>query len=332
MNNFWQQLKQPFFVLAPMADVTDAAFRAMIAKYSRPAGPAVFYTEFVSADGLCHPAAREKLKRELYFTSAERPIVAQIFSGRPERIKAAAALVAELGFDGLDINLGCPDRSVEKQLAGAGLIKHPTLAKEIISAAGEGAPDLPLSLKTRIGYTRTDELASWAETLLSLRPAAIAFHLRTRKEMSKVPAHWDLIKLPLDLARGTDTIIIGNGDVSNVAEARAKAEHYRVPGIMIGRGIFGRPWLFAETQPTVTERLGICREHISLFAELYQSGVTNDRLFAGHTKSFHLMKKHFKAYLQGFAGAPALRAAMMLCDSPPAAMAVLDNFLATGEN
>ncbi len=150
---FWEKLKKPIMILAPMADVTDAAFRRLIAKYGKPD---VMFTEFVSADGLCHPQGREKLLIDLSYTEGERPIIAQLFTGKPEKIREAAALVRELGFDGLDINMGCPDRKVEKQCAGAALMKDPKLARELIRAAREGAGGLPISVKTRIGYNKND--------------------------------------------------------------------------------------------------------------------------------------------------------------------------------
>ncbi len=314
-NNFWLKLKRPISILAPMADVTDSAFRQIIAKYSRPYGPDVFYTEFVSADGLCHPKAKEKLKRELYYTPIETPLVAQIFSGRPENIKEAAGLIQSLGFAGLDINMGCPDRNVEKQTAGACLIKHPELARDIIIAAKEGAPGLPVAVKTRVGYYKTEELASWAENLLEAKPDVITFHLRTRKEMSKVPAHWDLITIPRDLASGTDTLIFGNGDVSNPKQGRELTEKYKIDGVMIGRGIFGNPWLWSDRIPSTEEKLTVCLEHTKLFSDLYRPGDLNDDLFSGHTKSFHVMKKHFKAYINGFPEASRLREKMMLTEN-----------------
>src|SRR3989338_3805635 len=199
MNNIWQKLKKPLMVLAPMADVTDAAFRQIINKYGKPD---LFYTEFVSADGLCSEAGRPKLLRDLYFTPAEHPIIGQIFGGKPENIFQAAKLIKELGFDGLDINMGCPDRGIEKQGGGASLMKHPSLAQEIIAAAKQGAGPLPVSIKTRIGYNAI-EIEDWTRVLLEAKPAAITFHLRTRKEMSKVAAHWDEIKIPVAMAKGS---------------------------------------------------------------------------------------------------------------------------------
>lgn len=309
MNNIWQELRQkgPIMVLAPMADVTDAAFRQIINKYGKPD---IFYTEFVSADGLCNEIGRKKLMRELYFTPSEQPIIAQLFSSKPEKMEQAAKLCAELGFAGIDINMGCPDKTIEKQGCGSAMIKNPKLAQEIIAAAKRGAPNLPISVKTRVGYNKV-EIEEWAKTLLEAEPAAITFHLRTRKEMSKVPANWDLITVARDLAKGTGTLILGNGDVKDLADAREKAEKYNIDGVMIGRGIFGNPWLFSERIPSTEEKLKVAVEHTKLFEDLFRPGETNDKLFGGHTKSFAIMKKHFKAYINGFDNAHELRLKLM---------------------
>ncbi|HSE56561.1 MAG TPA: tRNA-dihydrouridine synthase family protein, partial [Candidatus Paceibacterota bacterium] len=195
MSNFWQELrknKQPFFCVAPMADVTDAAFRRLIAKYSRHGefggGPDVFWTEFVSADGLMSQG-REVLGRDLEYCEAERPIVAQLFSSNPEKMEGAARLCAELGFDGIDINMGCPDKTIEKQGAGAAMIKNPEQAQAVIRAAKRGAGNLPISVKTRVGYN-TVQITEWIPLLLKENIAALTVHARTRKELSAVPAPW----------------------------------------------------------------------------------------------------------------------------------------------
>ena len=312
MINFWQKLPRPFFALAPMYDVTDAAFRAMFAKYG---SPDVFFTEFVSADGLASVAGRDKLQRELYYTEAERPIVAQIFGARPETVATAAGLVATLGFDGLDLNFGCPDRAVEKQGAGAALIKNSTLAQELIAAAKQGASALPVSVKTRIGYNRS-EIEIWTEILLVARPAAITFHLRTRQDLSEAPARWEEIEIPVALAAGTETLIIGNGDVRDLAEGRALAKRFGADGVMIGRGAFGRPWLFGGREPDWAGRLAMMLEHTRLFWDLYGPTETNRRLFNGHRKNFAVMRKHFKAYVGGRPGVAELRLRLMTAQNP----------------
>ena len=302
---FWADLKKPFFVLAPMADVTDAAFRQMIAKYSRHGepggGPDVFWTEFVSADGLCSQG-REVLLRDLAFTEREHPIVAQIFGSHPEHMRQTAALVKELGFDGIDINMGCPDKSIEKQGAGAAHIKDPKLAQEVIRAVMEGAGGLPVSVKTRVGYNQED-LEGWLGAILETKTAVLTVHARTRKELSLVPARWELVKRAKELAEGTGTLIIGNGDVQDLADAQAKADASGADGVMIGRGVFGTPWLFDRartTPPTLAEKFEIMIEHTHLYEKLL-----------GDIKNFAIMKKHYKAYVNGFDGAKELRVQLM---------------------
>ena len=323
-NNIWQQLKRPIMVQAPMADVTDAAFRQIIAGCGQPD---LLMTEFVSADGLMHPEGQQKLMRELYFTPSEKPIIAQLFTSRPEVMKEAAAFVETLGFAGIDINMGCPDRGIEKQGCGSDLIKHPKLAQKLVLAAKEGT-SLPVSVKTRIGYNQID-IESWAKHLLETEPAAITFHLRTRKEMSKVEAHWEEVKIPVELARGSKTLILGNGDVKNLTEAKSKVDMYGVDGVMIGRGIYGNPWLYSEYEPSVREKLEVLIEHANLFWDLFGPTQTNKKLFGGHTKSFAVMKKHFKAYVEGFAGASELRIELMTAENAFEVEQKVCHFLAT---
>ncbi len=300
MNNlgFWKNLKKPIFVLAPMADVTDCVFRQIIAKYGKPD---VFWTEFVSADGLAHPVAREKLLIDLKFEKNEHPIVAQIFGGKPENIKIAAALCKELGFDGIDINMGCPDKSVEKQCAGAYSMRDPELAKQIIRAAREGAGDLPVSVKTRIGYNK-NEIETWIPALLEENIAVLTVHLRTRKEMSDVPAHWDLMKRILEIRDkvASGTLIFGNGDALDLADAKQKVSDTGCDGVMLGRAIFGNPWLFSGKVPFLKEKLEVMIEHTRLF----------EKELGAH-KNFAIMKKHYKAYVNGFDGAKELRMKLM---------------------
>ena len=304
-RNFWTQLPKPFFAMAPMADVTDAAFRRLFARYGKPD---VTWTEFVSADGLCHPVGRQVLMTDLLYTGAERPIVAQVFTAHPERMREAAALIAELGFDGLDINMGCPDKSIMKQGAGAKLMQDPVLAQALIVAAKEGAADqIPVSVKTRIGFN-TNELETWLPALLDAQPAAITVHARTKKEMSLVPAQWEHVTRAVELARGSGVFILGNGDVKSMAEARARVEETGCDGVMIGRGLFGNPWFFADLFPiSVAERLRVMCEHTEIYEELFF-----------RKKSFALMKKHYQAYVHGFDGAKELRTALMECEDATA--------------
>lgn len=308
--NFWKNLKKPILVLAPMADVTDPAFRSIIPKYGKPP---VMWTEFVSADGL-FLGGYDALIKDLAFTEAERPIVAQFFTSKPEMMKKAAMLAVDLGFDGIDINMGCPDKSVEKQGAGAALIKNPKLAQEIIRAAKEGAQkdgkNLPVSVKTRIGYNK-DELETWLSALLETKPAAITIHARTRKEMSLVPARWEHVKRAVEIrdsfvdsqGNKSETLIFGNGDIVDTDDARKKCEETGCDGAMLGRAIFGNPWLFAEEGAnkdiSIEQRLRVLVEHTKLFETLLPH------------KSFAIMKKHYKAYVHGWDGAKELRLELM---------------------
>ena len=296
--NFWRNLAKPIMVLAPMADVTDPAFRRIIAKYGKPD---VFWTEFVSADGL-FLGGYDALIKDLAFTQAERPIVAQFFTSNPDMMRRAASLSKDLGFDGIDINMGCPEKSIDHRGAGAGLIKSPILAQEMIRAAKEGAGGLPVSVKTRIGWSK-NELGTLLPALLEAEPAMITIHARTRQEMSKVPARWEHIKCAVEIRNGTgsETLIFGNGDVSSVADALQKVSETGCDGVMIGRAIFGSPWLFAKHPRKIfpQDKLEVLVEHTKLFEELLPH------------KSFAIMKKHYKAYITGWHGAKELRMKLM---------------------
>jgi nifR3 family TIM-barrel protein len=324
LMSFWQQLPKPMFVLAPMADVTDVAFRRMIAKYSAHTrsdgtigGPDVMWTEFVSADGLIRatPEGKAKLLADLLYAEEERPIVAQLFSATEEYMEQAAALCLELGFDGVDINMGCPDRSIEKQGCGSAMIRNPEKARAIIRAAKRGAQSdqggIPVSVKTRLGYNR-DQLEEWLPEVLAETPAALTLHARTRKEMSKVPARWERVARAVEIRNslGVETVIIGNGDALSLADAKEKVSRTGADGVMLGRAIFGNPWLFHPekdlTTVSLAERLHVMVEHTQLFSELLPH------------KSFAIMKKHYKAYVHGFDGAAELRAKLM--DAPDASV------------
>ncbi|MBI3632915.1 MAG: tRNA-dihydrouridine synthase, partial [Candidatus Vogelbacteria bacterium] len=317
VKGFWEKLKKPIFALAPMADVTDAAFRRIIVKYGKPD---VMWTEFVSCDGLCS-SGKPKLLKDLWFTDIERPIVAQFFGAKPENFYRCAKLALELGFDGIDINMGCPDRSINKQMACAELINNPELAKMIIRETKRGAENLPVSVKTRVGYNK-ENLDEWLKNLLSETPAAIVIHARTKKELSLVPARWELIARAKEIAKDSETLVIGNGDVKDLRDAYNKINQTGADGTMLGRAVFGNPWLFSDYNRTkslkkfeskestlfvdkkatltLSERLKVMLEHAELFDELY-TGI----------KSFALMRKHFGSYVGGFSGAKELRVQLM---------------------
>lgn len=309
---FWKQLKMPIFAIAPMADVTDAAFRQMIVQYGKPD---IMWTEFVSCDGLCSKG-RAALMHGLLYDEQERPIVAQIFGATPEHFYQTALLLQELGFDGIDINMGCPDKNIQKQNAGAMLIQSPRLAQEIIRETKRGAGPLPVSVKTRIGYTK-DTFKEWLPYILETEPAAITIHGRTKKEMSDVPAHWDVIAHGVEMTKHyygekDRPFVLGNGDVQTLEEAFEKVRDYGVDGVMIGRGLFGNPWFFANkdalkkgrtvesTIITTKSKISALLEHTELFGKLL-----------GEDKKFDVMKKHYKAYVNGFDGARDLRIKLM---------------------
>lgn len=340
-RGFWNNLYnnkirqgETITVLAPMADVTDCAFRELIAKYSRMGqaggGPDVMWTEFVSANGLCSPG-KEILARDLVFQNSERPIVAQLFTSNPENMERAASLCRELGFDGIDINMGCPDKGIEKQGAGAAHIKNPDLAKEVIKAAQRGAGNLPVTVKTRLGFNKI-EYEKWLPAILECKVPAITIHLRTRKEMSLVPAHWELMPQIVEFIKKHSRsfeeggpLIIGNGDVTSVGDGRSLAQKTGCHGVMVGRGIFGTPWFFDESasalEKTVRERLEICIEHTQLFEKVL-----------GDIKSFAIMKKHYKAYVNGFDGAKELRMRMMDATNAKEVKECVEEFLRENPN
>lgn len=312
-TSFWNKLPRPFFALAPMANVTDAVFRKLIAKYGKPD---VFWTEFVSADGLVSEG-RNKLLIDLKYSKNEKPIVAQLFGANPEKMFEAAKVIRKLGFDGLDINMGCPDRAVEKSGGGAAMIKSPKHAIEIIEAVKDVG--IPISVKTRLGYNKID--FEWIELLLGQKLPALTVHLRTRKEMSKVPADWEAMRKIIQLRDeiSPETLIIGNGDVTSLEDGLEKAHKYGCDGIMVGRGIFGKPWFFEDLKLSNLRhprplgdgcglssdkkpdyRLKIMLEHAKSFSTTFKG-----------IKNFDTMKKHFKAYVSGWDGTKELRVKLM---------------------
>src|SRR3989338_3830450 len=333
VKGFWKKLAmsrrdldRPILALAPMADVTNAAFRRIIAKYGKPD---VMFTEFVSCDGLCS-AGQKNLLPILKFTKKERPIVAQVFGAKPENFYESAKLIKKLGFDGIDINMGCPDKKVIKQGAGAVLINDSRLAQEIIRQTKKGARlsggqagEMPVSIKTRIGYDRYDkkEFKKWLTVLLECNPAAITIHARTKKEMSLAPAHWDIIAEAVKIRdefygdKKDKTFILGNGDVQSVADAKEKARVSGADGVMIGRAIFGNPWLFLNAQKTNFEKLSVLFEHTKLFEKINKG------------RKFDVMKKHFKSYVSGFPGAKELRIKLMISKNAEDVEKIILSFL-----
>ena len=337
-KNFWTDLylkkkgKEPIIVLAPMADVTDYVFRNLIvekSEFPHNSHLDVFWTEFVSVNGLNDPRGKVELIKDFRYDNRERPIVAQIFGDKVEGFANVAQLVHELGFDGLDINMGCPDTNVNGQGSGAYMIRVPELAKEIALTTKNKlksiGSNIPLTIKTRIGYNQI-EWKSWLGEILQVKPTVISIHLRTKKEMSLVDAHWELapeivtwIREKFGYPETGGPIIILNGDVKSVEDAKSKWRETLCDGIMIGRGIFGNPWLFSKR---------IKKEDLTL-KEILLTLVEHTKRFEIELpfKNFAIMKKHYKAYVNGFPGAKELRMRLMEADSALEIEKVIKKFL-----
>jgi tRNA-dihydrouridine synthase len=318
----YTKLPKPFFVLAPMDDVTDTVFRQVVADC---APPDLFFTEFVNVDGLVS-VGRPKLLKKLQFVPSETRLVAQLWGQKPENFKTIASQIAdgtlarEMGlpegcnFVGVDLNMGCPAKSEVANGTCSALIKpeNRDLAGEIIEATREGlAGHMPLSVKTRLGFSEVD--MTWFDFLLSLKLNMLTIHGRTRKEMSKVPAHWDLIGevAAKATALAPDTLIVGNGDVESYEEGVAKAKQYGLDGIMVGRGIFHNPFLFSKDGPlkwsdtSKQERVDLYKKQVEWFANTWQNGERNIKT----------LNKFCKVYISDFDGAKELREQLMNADS-----------------
>jgi tRNA-dihydrouridine synthase len=333
-----------------MADVTDRAYREMVSKYSRDNAQESMLTamwdEFVSCDGLAHPIGQWNLMRDLQYHSSEGPVVAQLFGGRPENFEVCAALCVRYGFQYIDINMGCPDKTINNQGAGAWLIKNPEIAREIIHATKRGAaraadelgvPMPQISVKTRIGWTE-DESDSWIPNILSCGIDLLTVHARTRKEMSDYPPHWDVMKRIVAMAHDAGTPVLANGAMLSLDEARSVIAETGADGAMIGKGTFGRPWFFDNQFPTVQSLEDVPREvkiraaieHTKLWQK-YMGDVGPDcpqtEFVFGDTvrvappvvvrgKSFAIMKKNYREYINHFPACKELRNEIMMLATP----------------
>ncbi len=319
MHTGLTELPKPFFVLAPMDDVTDTVFRQIVAK---TASADLYFTEFANVDGLQSPG-RPRLLKKLKQAEIDKPLVAHIWGKNPENFyKTAQQIVSgELGeFVGIDLNMGCPVKNVVGHGVCSALINDRPLAAEIIKATQEGAGNaMPVSVKTRLGYNNVD--FSWHEFLLGFGLQMLTIHGRTRKEMSQVPAHWDDIGKVRELrdALSPETLIVGNGDVLSRKHGIELANQYGLDGIMIGRGIFHDPFVFAENSPwesiTPKERIALYRMHIELFAATWQDG----------ERAVHTLNKFCKVYINGFDGAKEFRERLMEAGTTDELLALLDD-------
>lgn len=301
MDNFWKKLERPFLILAPMENVTDHVFREIVCDLAKPD---VMFTEFTSAHGLESPG-REKVMLKFKYSPRQRPIVAQIWGSSPENMKLASRLVRKLGFDGVDINLGCPDRNVMKKSAGAGLIGNFEVVGKIIKAVKEGADGMPVSVKTRLRYKNVTT-EQWMEFLLKQNVDALTIHGRTPEQQSTGNADWEAVGKIVEMKNvlSPDTVIIGNGDVRSYEQAVEKYDKHRVDGIMIGRGIFSNPWVFEKklvySEHPRDDYINILLKHLDLYEATW-----------GKSKNFAILKKFFKMYVRSFDGATELRERLM---------------------
>ncbi len=341
-DNFWLKLKKPIIGLSPMDGVTDQPYRHIQRKYGNLD---IIYTEFTNVEGICHGATT--LLKDFLFDETQRPIVAQIYGKTPEYFRQTAIILCELGFDGIDINMGCPAKSVDHSGSGAALIKTPKLAQEIIKASKQGvqdylngqrvkdcsditteisevvkkrhgllpkeyqkARDIPVSVKTRIGYS-TPVVEEWISTLLEMDPAAIAVHGRTLKQQYSGDANWDEIKKAADLCHQTNTIILGNGDIKTLKDINEKVKKYDVDGVLVGRASFGNPFVFVENQDQDNGDVNkdifkVALEHCKLFEETYSSGLRYN---------FLPMRKHLGWYVRSIPNAKVVRADLFKTNS-----------------
>jgi len=333
-KTFWNTLNRPIVGLSPMDGVTDAPMRYITAKYGKPD---VIFTEFVSADGITHGAKR--LLRDLVFDESERPVVAQLFGGDPESFFEVTKLIVKMGFDGVDINMGCPAKKVAGRGEGAGLIKNPELAGEIIAAVkkavtqchGATGKQIPVSVKTRIGYDKADP--EWWKFLATQDLAAVTIHGRTFKQLYQGSADWEAIGEAAKIIRSEKTIFLGNGDVDSRQKAEVLSKKYGTDGVLIGRGAMGNPWTFSPHPPQNTsprlhtgasspilgeekaEKLSVAIEHARKFEEIFPE----DRFF--------IMRKHLSWYARGFDGASELRQKLVLCNSADEVEKVIYTFV-----
>lgn len=315
-NNFWNELPKPFFILAPMEDVTDVVFRHVV---QQAGAPDVFFTEFTNSDSFCHPDGIESVRGRLTFTEDEQPMVAHIWGDNTEFFREMSIRLAEMGFKGIDLNMGCPVPNVAERGKGSGLILRPEVAAELIEAAKAGG--LPVSVKTRIGFTQREELEEWISHLLEQDIANLSVHMRTRKEMSKVAAHWEDIPKVVELRDklAPQTLITINGDILDRRMGMELAEKYGVDGIMIGRGIFKNPYAF-EKEPqahTPKELIGLLQLQLDL----------QDQFAEQVPRSIVGLHRFFKIYVKGFPGASDLRVKLMNTKSTNEVRAILDEFL-----
>lgn len=327
MNNFWLNTNQPFFALAPMEDVTDTVFRELIMSVSTPSALNVVFTEFTNIDGLLNEYGRERVAERLIVSDTERhllksrgtKLVAQIWGNDPHKFQKVAEYLTSLNrFDGIDINMGCPVKKVVKKQTCSALIRFPDLAKDIVLATKSGT-DLPVSVKTRIGFNSIDT-ETWIPQLLETKPAALTLHGRIQSQQSNGLANWNEIgkASAIRFQLNSDTKIIGNGDVESYVQGQGLIQKHKLDGIMVGRGVFKNPWMFNSvySEPTVNDRFNLIAKHIGLYEKQW-----------GCVKNFNILKRFFKIYINGFKGAAEIRHQLMESKDFDAANSIIQNTL-----
>lgn len=319
MSAFWNELPRPFFILAPMEAVTDVVFRHVVSAAARPD---IFFTEFTNASSYCSEKGIHSTRGRLAFTPDEHPMVAQIWGNKPDEFTQMAKGLAEMDYRGIDINMGCPDKSVVKGGSGSGLIRTPELAAELIASAKQGG--LPVSVKTRLGYSSTDEWRDWLTHILKQDVVNLTIHLRTRKEMSKVDAHYEMIPeikaLRDEIA--PQTLLTINGDIRDRQHGLELVEKYGIDGVMIGRGIFHNPFAFES------EKHGHSREELLGLLQL-QLDLHDKYSVELGARNFDPLKRFFKIYVREFEGAGELRDKLMHTKSTGEVRALIASFTPT---
>jgi len=299
--NIYDEIKKPIIALSPMEDVTDTVFRQIIMSVGRPA---LFFTEFVNVEGL-NSKGKEKVIHRLQYAKEERPIVAQLWGIKPENFLYGAKLVKEMGFDGVDINMGCSVKNVVKNNAGSGLINADRqLVVDIIKATKEGAQDIPVSVKTRLGFEYPD-IEGWIGFLLEQQLDLLTIHMRTAKGEEAIHANWEYMEeiVKLRNQKNSSTLLFGNGDIKSIKQGKELSEKYKIDGVMIGREAIYNPWVFSEREEiSQKEKFILFKKHLQLFEKTW-----------GESKDFYSLKKFFRAYISDFDGASDLRGLLMQC-------------------
>ena len=304
----WNDLPTPFLILAPMEGVTDVILRQVVAHAGRPD---LFFTEFTNVSSYASEKGRANALERLEIAPTDSPIIAQIWGKNPEHFAIICESLEGLGFSGVDLNFGCPDKHVNKAGGGAAMIKTPELAVECFRNAKKST-NLPVSIKTRLGWAKVEEYKDWLSTLLNEHPAALTVHLRTKKEMSKVAAHYELIPEIIELRAkiSPETKLIINGDIKDKNHAEKLHQKYpEVDGFMIGRGVFQNPYCFTTHTPTREDLMELLNLHLDLWEK--------------HPGKYEPLKHFFKIYINNFPGAADLRAQLMETHSIKEAQSVL---------